>query len=346
MAQGYAFVASAGAAQGIGAYNTAFVGSVTKLWPDRRIDQEKSILSLGYRTDQKTVIAKEDHGSYYAFFPLATFLNPGLQKLFLNDPAVFLNPAEAVLGIGTSVQSPSGQVAKSSRKSKGSEDALYDLLLNLAGAIKGNENITSGQLLVELVSPCPGPNCAYVDSDLIRVMTEKTLFAKASLNSVKIVIRGIMTIPVDSIPPTIDTVTFDSEKNGASAWTFQPPAPVAEGVAPPVAGAPVPNTLTGEITGKFLTGGIPAITALSVPGVDNPKVTDFITDKSLQPVSSKTTDSALPFTLKLAKTIPAGAKLTFEVSRTSSNSAGSTSSTVVAGTSTQLTSNKFVYTIS
>jgi len=97
VAGGYAFVGSMAAVQGIGAFNSVFVPSLSKFWPNRSLNQEKFLLSLGYRTDQITAIAKEGHGSYYVFFPLATFLTPRLKKLFLDDPAVFLNPAEAWL---------------------------------------------------------------------------------------------------------------------------------------------------------------------------------------------------------------------------------------------------------
>ena len=50
------------------------------------------------------------------------------------------------------------------------------------------------------------------------------LFKHASLNSVKIVARGVMTIDVNSVPPTIDTVVFDNEKDGSTLWTVTPAA--------------------------------------------------------------------------------------------------------------------------
>jgi hypothetical protein len=86
VAGGYAFIGSTAWTQGIGAYNSAFIPGLQKFWPDRRIDQEKNVLSFGYRTDQSTAIAKDDHGSYYAFFPLAVFLMPNLKALFLSNP--------------------------------------------------------------------------------------------------------------------------------------------------------------------------------------------------------------------------------------------------------------------
>ena len=89
VAGGYAFVGSMAAAQGIGAFNSVFIPGLSKFWPDRSLDQEKFLLSLGYRTDQTTAIAKQGHGSYYVFFPLSTFLTPDLKKLFLERPGSF-----------------------------------------------------------------------------------------------------------------------------------------------------------------------------------------------------------------------------------------------------------------
>ena len=382
VAQGYAFIGSAGAAQGIGAYNTAFVGSLTKLWPDRRLDQEKFLLSLGYRTDQSTAIAKDDHGSYYAFFPIATFLIPDLKKIFLDDPAVFLNPAEAWLESGA-IDPPTSAdgmaSAKSSRRKKEDLGTMRHFLMMLARAIPGNSGITPAQLLVELSSSCTKDECDicnHVAGCSSRVVAEKHLFAHASLNSAQIIARGVMTIDVECVPPTIDPVKFDDEKNGASLWTVTPPAattPAGGGTSKPAAGgagaaaktaagdvgaaaapagggAATPTagqkSLTGEITGKLLSGGTPSIVTITVPGVDSPKLTDYIVDKSLQAVSTKSSDSSLAFTLTLAKTLPPGSKLTFQVSRNAANCTTDTStSSSTAGTSVPLISNKSDYIV-
>jgi hypothetical protein len=366
VAQGYAFIGSGGAAMGIGAFNTAFVGSVVKLWPDRRVDQEKYLLSLGYRTDQSTAIAKDGHGSYYAFFPLATFLTPDLKKLFVEDPAVFLNPAEALLENGAGGEGS----AQSSKRKKGSTAALGSMLLALTWEIPPKSQIQPAQLLLELSSDCPGNYCPYSGADLTRVEAEKYLFANASLNSVQIVARGVMTIDVNSVPPIIDAVTFEDEKTGASLWTVpaaaaapadndaakSTPKPAAgsagAGAAPAGADASKAaadqKNLTGEITGKFLSNGTPSIVAIAVPEVKDPQLADYIADKSVEAVSTKSSDTSLAFTLKLGKTtLPSGSKLTFQVSRSAPNGAADASTaSSVAGTSTQLTSNKYVYTVS
>lgn len=362
VAGGYAFVGSTAAAQGIGAFNSAFVPNLAKFWPDRRLDQEKFLLALGYRTDQTTVVAKQDHGSYYAFFPISTFLTPSLKKLFLDEPAVFLNPAEAAFD----------SIGHQSRKTEESA-GIRNLLLDMAQKIEpGVDWIT---LLTHLSAQCEQDKCPVCNSDPTcaeHILAEKTLFSKASLNSARIVVRGVMTIEVNSIPPTIDEVKFDNEQEGASLWKVSsvPAASVsapADGAkqtatnqpqttkgqqggstAPATSNGTTSDSIgvrTGVITGKFLSGGTPTIVAISVPGVENATQSDYIASGTLKAVPDHSSDSSLPFTLTLGKTqMPSGTKLTFQVSRTSPN-VDSSSAQSPAGTSTTLTSNKYVYTV-
>ena len=382
VAQGYAFVGGPGVAMGIGAFNGALVPAVSKFWPDRRIDQEKFILALGYRTDQSTVIAKDDHGSYFVFFPLSTFLTPSLKKLFLEDSAVFLNPAEAWLEPGALNVSagPGAAPLKSSHKQKEDLDSIRSTLTTLAQAIPGNTvtSPTPAKLILELSSRCTEEKCDICLGDakcVARILAEKYLFKHASLNSVQIVVRGVMTIDLNSVPPRIDEVKFDNEATGAKLWTVTPAAakpdagkPAAAAAKPPDkdaakpvdknatepaaagadAGAASPDAgqkkLTGVITGKFLSGGTPSIVAITVPGVEKLNQTDYIADKSL--AAGKSSDSSLAFTLGLIKTLPSASTITFQVSRTNSDSATDDSAASSAGgASTQLTSNKYVYVV-
>jgi len=288
VAGGYAFIGSTAWTQGIGAYNSAFIPGFQKFWPDRRIDQEKNVLSLGYRTDQSTAIAKDDHGSYYAFFPLAAFLVPELKALFLSDPAAFLNPAEVLFDISGRHTGSGGGMAKSfkSKSKKGSEESLRDFLLDIVAAIPGgsqpqstDEAARRGQsvkLLLELAAPCTEQDCHPYDKDTQqRILAEKFLFQHASLNAVKIVARGVMTVNVESIPPTIDTVTFDNEKDGSSLWTVQsaapkPPAPNPSGVNPSAAGDPPAAGKTQRTAATPAQGSAPSAAASATPAPATP----------------------------------------------------------------------------
>jgi hypothetical protein len=381
VAQGYAFIWSDGAAQGIGAYNSAFVENLKKFWPDRRIDQQKFLLALGYRTDQSTAIAKDDHGSYYAFFPLETFLTPELKHIFLENPAVFLNPAEALFDL----REPTLGRSKMHWTKKGEEQdvqSLRKLLLTLGWAASNPEKdlsaapaldnadkvrAASAQMLRDLSSPCTDTNpCGETDAQLRAIKAEKYMIQHASLNSVQIVARGVMTVEVDSIPPTIDTVTLDNEKEVATwtvaAKTQAPAGGTSAAASTPAAGATsgagtaagahaattaaagtgtdsaAGNDLTGTITGKFLKNGKPTITSITVPNVSKPSLDSYVAKDSLQAVTDKASDNSLPFKLKLIKTLPTGSKLTFQVTRqTTASDQGQQTKT--------LTSNNFDYTV-
>ena len=353
-ASGYAFIWSGDAAKGIGAYNSSFVENVSKLWPDRRIEQEKNILSLGYRTDRSTAIAKDDHGSYFAFFPLKTFLSPSLNKIFLDSPAMFMNPAEVLIESEVANPANGGHVSK---KSYNEVKGFAGLLLQLSGSTD------STQLLRDLDSECPGSACQYPQKsdEWKRVLGEKHVFKYASLNSVQIVVRGVMTVSVDSVPPTIDAVEFDNEKEGATLWTVNSASNQEKGGAAPAASASAPTqtagnkqpatetncpnskSLTGTITGKFLSNGTPNVGTITIPDKSDIKQDQYI--GPVQAVTAKASDTSLPFTMGLCDSLPNGSKLTFTVTRKLPVS-GSDSDSSSPGSSKQTTSNKYVYTVS
>jgi hypothetical protein len=272
VAGAYTFLGSMDLTKGVSAYNSALIPGLQKFWPDRRLDQEKNVLSLGYRTDNSTAIAKDDHGSYYAFFPLAVFLVPDLEKLFLNDPAAFINPAEVLIDIhGYRSGAYSGSTKSAKTRKVSAEEGLRNLLLDLAAVVRDEKKPADDderrdlaiKLLNELDAPCnlvkdsssaeegsgqvwedPGVFCPFnpkQEADLAvlrRIAAEKYLFAHASLNVVKIVARGVMTVEVESIPATIDTVTIDNEKVGASTFTVtKSSTAAAPAAAAPAAGA-------------------------------------------------------------------------------------------------------------
>lgn len=381
IAGGYAFAGGTAAAQGIGAYNSAFVPNLSKFWPDRRLDQEKFLLSLGYRTDQSTAIAKDDHGSYYAFFPLATFLTPDLEKLFLDDPAVFLNPAEAWL----EPHSLDGhEVLKGKiHRGKEDEDELRQFIWRLALAIPGNASpnpLTRERLLLELSSECNGEGDCKIcldDQKLCpsRVLAEKTLFRKASLNSGKIVARGVMTVDLDAVNPSIASVVFDGEKSGSSLWTVSTTVVAGAktvGVAKPVnatslsAGeadrSTVSNrdtsgtsdkTLTGIAKGTFLEGATMTVVGIDVPNEFSAKVGDYVDTASIKTDSARSSDLSLVFSMSLRSPLPTGAmlpsgtRLTFQALRAPINNLGGGSSNGSDSSSlAKLPSNEYVYKVS
>ncbi|RXH54239.1 hypothetical protein [Granulicella sibirica] len=359
VATGYAFLVSGEASKGINAYNSAFVQNLTNAWPDRRIDQEKNILSFGYRTDRTTAVAKDDHGSYYAFFPLETFLYPTLNKLFLRDPAIFLSSPEALLNAWL-------QPVSKSRTNKDLQPVI-DMLLDLADAVdRRAANITGYQpppvdietdpkrkianLLTDIGSPLeevcdaaetePSPHNKYL---CLKYRGEKNLFQHASLNSVKIAVRGIMTVATNAVPPIIDKVVFDNEKTGAALWTLSTPSDGTPVASPPGCTlTDAPKTLTATVTGKFLTAGTPAITSITLADGTTADTDCYIGKIIADPLKSG--DGSIPFSVQLLQTLESGAKLSFQVTRTvdpSDEPGGGDSGSA----NKQLTSSTYDYTL-
>ena len=274
VASGYAFLWSGDAAKGIGAYNSGFVDNLASLWPDRRIDQEKNILSLGYRTDRTTAVAKDDHGSYYAFFPLKVFLSPTLSRIFLKSPAYFLSSPQVLLNEWLD---PPKKLS-GDKPSKKDKDTIVNMLLDLSDKVDEQAKMLYlptdlpgcpkcqtppadlevqkkdkvERLLVDLSMPCPGQMCPLVitkndatdDAKLTakeaankawhdayqnylyhRILFEKYMVKGASLHSVQIVVRGVMTVSLDAVPPIIESIAFDNEKTGAGTLVHEQDTP-------------------------------------------------------------------------------------------------------------------------
>jgi hypothetical protein len=306
-ASGYSFLVTTDTAKGIAAYGNDFVPGLEKFWPDRRPDQQSQVLLYGFQTNK--VVAKQSADFVYAFFPIDRFLTPGLKSLFLKTPAAFFNPAEIFIDPKPRSFGPF-------------RDRVMSLFSN---------GTTNNSVLAALNNACVPKASAGGDAaqPVCDDNTEaiKATMAALSLNSVHVVVRGIMTVDVNSVPCTIDKVSFDKEKDSAT-WTVPKPAEGKE---------PKPNQLTGTIEGKFLAGCTPQIVDISVSGVKDAKLSDYVADNSLEAVTAKATDSSLPFKLELKASLKDGSVLTFQVSRKSKD--------VDSDSAAKTESNKFPYTV-
>jgi hypothetical protein len=197
--------------------------------------------------------------------------------------------------------------------------ALDEVMLNYAYSCKpGNPTATAGQTPSKDqpqesagVITLPKPS---VD-DLALLMT----IGKVSLNSIRVVVDGIMTVEVGAIPAKIDSVEFDDGNNNVALWT-------------------TPGVKKGTIKGLYLTGGKLTIAEAAKLGITQITMT---TDGS--------TDQALRFSFNVSKPVPVGEKLTFVVSKTDSKDATKTVDSmsyvfVVSYTLGQPTITKVVYT--
>ncbi|HXM60033.1 MAG TPA: hypothetical protein VN950_04195 [Terriglobales bacterium] len=120
-----------------------------------------------------------------------------------------------------------------------------------------------------------------------------------SLNTVRVIVGGTMTVDVDKVPPQIKSVEITplADKSATTMWQEK-------------------GTLNGTISGSFLGGGTPSIVNPAISGI------------TVKRVEEGSTDTQLHFTLTLASALQAGTtKLTFQVSKSSSSGSTIKSST-------------------
>ncbi|MBV8629814.1 MAG: hypothetical protein JOZ83_02740, partial [Silvibacterium sp.] len=390
-AGGFIFLGPPGFTQGVAGFSSNFLPALQKFWPDRRIDQQSNVLKYGFQ--DKMVIAKEDPGKTYAFFPIERMLTTGLVEVYRKDPAVFLNMAELYFDppFNKEWYAPS-TYTKSNKQldylKKLADDLLYEQLKYTADSrissppdncstllrdLQHTKKLTpdmqnciqfNARILSDLFSPCyfgknsPNakdgePGCTLVakpddnlvcptlmerdadkarrsdasekpnsgedktpvkpiqgqdpaDCKLQEIRGVKDTIAGLSLNKIRVVVNGIMTVDVDLIPGVLTKITFEDSSTGKSKWDA------------------VPSEISGVIEGKYLTNGTPEITAIKLKDSTGSTITgddikkSYVTSLTVDRTSS--TDSELHFTLSLNKQIADGSVLTFRVNKSSSKS--------------------------
>lgn len=291
IATGFTFAASSQSwIQGIGAFNGSVIPAYQSLFPDSTVNQMNQISNVGFQVNK--AIAKQSSDIVVAFFPLDRFLTPDLQSLYLSSPAAFFSPAEALVDPKTH-----GKVSPYIVKLFGGEDkwnALSDNMLKFlpqlgTGACENYKN-NATPLDVSALGTKENPKYSLELACLTAAAVNRL-----SLNTIRVIVGGTMTIDVNSVPSQITSVEIDTPAAGAqSMWKK--------------------GSLNGAIHGSFLSGATPALV--------NPP--SGITIKS---VADGSTDTQLQFTLTLASDLPAStSKLTFQVTKSGTKGASITSS--------------------
>ncbi len=165
-----------GIIKGIGVFSGQFVPGVKILFPDNTVQELNNISDVGFRANM--TIPKASSNILVGFFPIDRFLTPGFKKLFLKSPAVFFVPSEALAD------------PQASRE-------ITPILKEL---------FPPGYLDNFKLGNMGGPNGQAI---------AKMLFG-LSLNNVRVVISGIMTVDPDTIPARLDSVTCD--QTDGSNW--------------------------------------------------------------------------------------------------------------------------------
>ncbi|HEX8720918.1 MAG TPA: hypothetical protein VF736_09840 [Pyrinomonadaceae bacterium] len=316
--------------KGIAAFNGVVVPGLRTAWPDTSLQQMNLINDVGFRTN--TLVPKQAAEVIVCFFPIDRFLTPGLKKLFLKSPAVFFAPLQIVVdrslekdvkqilgndlglslddfgatpGAGTDVlgemrkrlpcylrvmkhaqevranpedTSVLGQIYQS-----GAEDCLaeFGLVERTSGKGEGAHKV------IELDRNIPNAH------KRLRSFLALDYIAQVSLNNVGVTVDGAMTVDTTAIPARITDVALDAdEKCGPDQECFW---------SVPEGGTVV---RTGTVEGAYLTGGAVAIAEGNALGITDVKA-----------VSEGSNDQSLKFSFKMTKSVPAGKRLTFRVTK-------------------------------
>ena len=251
IASGYGFAFhELGIAKGISSYNGSFMPALRYILPDATIEQLNRISDLGFRVN--TVVPRESSAIVVAFFPIDRFLTPGLKKIYFNSPAVFFVPHAAVL------DPKSRNVLK---------DALKDLGIDIK------------QVQQQLVDAAKEG----------RPNTDALILNRLSLNRVRVLVGGSMTIDQDSVAASVEGVSFDDMGDLVSFWTET-------------------GDKTGTATGRYLNGGKVVIDEAAKLGITN-----------LSTLTDGATDTVLRFKYTLTKALTEKQKLTFRVNKADKN---------------------------
>ena len=261
-----------------------FVPGLGTFWPDQTIDQINRISDLGYQTNK--VISKQGSDVIVCFFPIDRFLTRGFKKVFLDDPALFLSPFEMLVDRKIKMQAILPNNLFGSVTPDEMRAALPCYLFNSHTGPTPAEPPSANQqtLATYCATNGPSPNVVAALETLKHV----------SLNTIVVVIDGVMTVDTTALQPKIQSVTIDGEDTNATLWTG--------------ATADKPATINGTIKGAYLTGAHPIIQGAKDLGISSVSVDGSASD-----------DQTLRFSFQLTKPLTVQ-QLTFVVEKPTKDS--------------------------
>lgn len=324
-------------APSVAAFNGNVVPALGIIWPDNSQAQLNLLNDIGFRTNH--VIPAKSADIVIAFFPLERFLTPTLEKIYRDAPAAFFNPSELLfedesgaarhgflwtksgdpihelmkdidrMGIikperclTTSTTTAQCALANSLRR----YERAYAILKAKAASTPKNQQppnpcatITSSSDS-ESLQPAAGGKTEPTDSLSAEDCLNVDLLNRISLNRIRVLVGGIMTVDVSTIPASIASVQI-ANGNLPSTW--------AKG-----------SSISGTLTGSFLSGGAIAVEVSSPKAASSPFT-------AVQVDTTAASDSRLPFTATIGgSSIASGTDLLFTVMKTALDKSVTTSS--------------------
>lgn len=316
LASAYPFPLNARGVKELGVFSGTVVPGMEMVWPDSSEDQMNRISDYGFKSNK--VIPKESSDIIICFFPIDRFLTPGLKELYKKSPALFFAPLQMfadkkIIGdvnrviVKLTNDQVKPEIPKAlqcylsvTRTIATDRDELdYRLCLNEYDL---REDRTDGHRQVTLKEGAYGPRV-----DAFRAIN---FFNNISLNSVRILVDGVMTVDTSSMAPKLEAFKLNDigqcGEKGACYWTDS-----SIGTSALISGTGV---RIGSVEGSYLTGGTVQIAEAKDLGIID-----------LQTLLPGSNDQKLNFVFKLTKPIPTGTKLHLSVTKPLTGAAAATS---------------------
>jgi hypothetical protein len=325
VASAYAFTTTdTDVIRGISAFGGTVVPAYSTFWPDNTVAQLNRISDFGFQTNK--VIPKQGADIIVCFFPIDRFLTESFRKLFIENPAVFFSPVEALVDEKVQKQVlgrlPPGLLVKDKQDEKAAIRQLgqqvpcflykseqereqaaapaknqkppENVQPSAGGTPAGNPPATEAQSFVDKAA---AGECDKTTGGQSKMGDKNILLLdfvnRLSLNNVRIVIDGVMSVEASGMAAKIESVKFDDSTD----WTD------------------TKASKKGTITGSYLTGGTPKIQNQDALG---------ITDVAA--ITQGSSDQTLPFSLKLSKPVGDQTELSFTVEKKAKDGTTATTS--------------------
>ena len=288
---------------GIAAYGNQIVPALGIFWPDTTQLQINRISDFGFQDNH--VIGRGASDTVVAFFPLDRFLTRPLQKVYFSNPAAFFVPTELLLDKKSSdlIVEPMRNAGVLTGTKKEGRTQIVNALMDYKqdqtmtscgtkAAVALQKQQQSTQSPVQDRTGTSAPTAPAAPALVVDCAREKLIvdtLDHLSLNNIRVVIGGVMSVDVNTVPATLDSIAFVNEDKAA---TWKTAATVR----------------TATISGRFLTDAMPVFIGADAASFDQ-----------IKPDLDRSSDTKLAFTYVLKSDIDPCTPLMVTVLKTASD---------------------------
>jgi hypothetical protein len=293
VASAVVFNAAENAAKYVAAFNGTVVPGVAIAWPDGSVGQLNRISDFGFQTNK--VFAKESADIVVCFFPMDLFLAPGLRDVFVHSPALFLSPYQVLF---TKENAKAREAFGLPADVNNRLNALARLALTCfpGPPPKEGQKPTPQEIVDQALKACEEykPNALVGDSAAVtKAEWQSTIqlleyMSRFGANNIPVIVDGVMTVDVDTVPASIDDITFDDNDKATTAayWAS--------------------GEHKAALICRFCANGQVSIQEASALGIDSVKV-----------IGDESNDKKLAFSFKTTKPVDSDTVLHIIVSKPS-----------------------------